>query len=134
MDNLVGNFILSISTGMISGVIAGIYTGIISSKYAAIEEIKREILRIIRDIDYVDGKYLRGHEMEKINIIFLASSELLGMNQRKAGLVVRQNTNKLIEDIDNTKKGNSLNTQILMDFQREVRQLPISKRYLLKIW
>ena len=80
---------LSLLIGVLSGVISGVYTGIICSKYAAIEEIKREVLRVIRRVEYVNGRYIRGHQPKDIEPIFLASSELLGMGQTEAGKVMR---------------------------------------------
>lgn len=125
---------LSLLIGVLSGVISGIYTGIICSKYAAIEEIKREVLRVIRRVEYANGKYIRGHHPKDIEAIFLASSDLLGMGQTEAGKVIRTIYNKMREEFYQNHSGKPLTPDLIDNFQPEVRLLKISKIRLLKFW
>lgn len=125
---------LSFLIGILSGVISGVYTGIICSKYAAIEEIKREVLRVIRRVEYADGKYIRGHHPKDIEAIFLASSELLGMGQIEAGKVIRTIYNKMRDEFDQNGYGKPLTPDLIDDFQPKVRLLKINKIKLLKFW
>jgi len=125
---------LSLLIGVLSGVISGVYTGIICSKYAAIEEIKREVLRVIRRVEYVNGRYIRGHQPKDIEPIFLASSELLGMGQTEAGKVMRTIYNKMREEFHQNDCGRTLTPDLIDNFQPEVRLLKINKIKLLKFW
>ena len=131
---MVMDIFLSLVTGVISGIISGIYTGIICSKYAAIEEIRREILRVLRRVEYADGKYIRGHNPKDIEPIFFASSELLGMKQKKAGLEIRKIYNKMMEEFYQNQRGKPLTKDLIDNFQPQVRLLKISKTQLLKFW
>lgn len=134
MSSLFINIILSIVTGVIAGIFSGLYTGIVSARYSAIEEIKKECLRVIRDIDYADGNYLRGYDIEKINRILLASSELLGMKQKNAGEVLMYIYHVLSNNIYNNQRGIKMDSKILIEFQEKIRTLPIKKIALLKVW
>ena len=125
---------LSLLTGVVSGVISGIYTGIISSKYAAIEEIKREVLRVIRRVEYANEKYIRGHQPKDLEPIFLASSELLGMGQTNAGKEIRLIYNQMREEFEKNNREGCFTPDLIDSFQKNVRLLKVNKLKLLKVW
>mgnify|MGYP003591592364 CR=1 FL=1 len=124
------DIVLSILVGIISGIISGIYTGIICSRYAIIEEIKRECLRVLRSIEYYDETYIRGMTSQDIQPIFLASSELLSMGQKDAGITIRNIFMQLSDEIHQKK----LTPNLVDSFQLQIKLLKINKIRLLKLW
>ena len=91
-------------------------------------------MRVIRRVEYVNGRYIRGHQPKDIEPIFLASSELLGMGQTEAGKVMRTIYNKMREEFHQNDCGRTLTPDLIDNFQPEVRLLKINKIKLLKFW
>lgn len=127
------NILLSLITGLISGVVAGLYTAVIGGKYAAFEENKREILKVLRSIHW-DEKYIQGHEEKELNRIWLVSRDLLTMKQKEAGKLVTTHYGILLKDIKGQSDKDVLSLEIIINFQEAVRELKMNKLELLKFW
>ncbi len=127
------DILLGLITGLISGVVAGLYTAVIGVKYAAFEENKREILKVLRSIHW-DEKYLQGHEEQELNRIWLASRDFLTMKQKEAGKLVTTHYGILMKDIQGKSDKNVLSLEIIMNFQVATKELKMNKLELLKFW
>ena len=73
----------NIIIGVMTGIISGGYTGLVISKYILFTSLRREALRIIRRIDYIDGQGYSNYE--SLPEMVLISSDLLSLNHQKAG-------------------------------------------------
>lgn len=133
MTDILVNILLGLITGLISGVVAGLYTAVIGAKYASFQENKREILKVLRSIHW-DEKYIQGHEEKDLNRIWLASRDLLTMNQKAAGKLVTTHYGILIRDIQGNSDKNILSLEVISNFHEAVRGLRINKFELLKFW
>ncbi|WP_236306486.1 hypothetical protein [Dickeya zeae] len=73
----------SIFIGILTGIISGAYTGLILSKYVLFTSLRREVIRIVRRIDYVDGE--RYSNYESLSELILISSDFLASKHKRSG-------------------------------------------------
>ncbi|TBM08654.1 hypothetical protein EYY84_19860 [Hafnia alvei] len=113
----------NILIGVITGILSGLYTGLIISKYILFTSLRREALRIVRRIDYIQGDGYRNHE--SLPELALISSDLLSLNHKKAGATVMHVFADLNQEI--SRRDTNVNGEMMADAQRKLRELPVNK-------
>lgn len=112
----------NIFIGILTGIISGAYTGIILSKYVLFTSLRRETLRIVRRIDYIDGEGYSNYE--SLSELILISSDFLSLKHNGAGEDVMAIFNELnLEMLNSNKKTNG---DKILDAQRRLRMMPVN--------
>lgn len=112
----------SIFIGILTGIISGAYTGLILSKYVLFTSLRREALRIVRRIDYIDGEGYSNYE--SLSELILISSDFLASKHKRAGEDVMGIFNELSFEILNSNK--KANGDKIVDAQRRLRVMPVN--------
>ncbi|MEI3777053.1 hypothetical protein [Pectobacterium brasiliense] len=112
----------SIFIGILTGIISGAYTGLILSKYVLFTSLRREALRIVRRIDYIDGEGYSNYE--SLSELILISSDFLASKHKRAGEYVMGIFNELSFEILNSNK--KTNGDKIVDAQRRLRVMPVN--------
>ncbi|PNM19800.1 hypothetical protein [Yersinia enterocolitica] len=110
----------NIIIGVMTGIISGGYTGLVISKYILFTSLRREALRIIRRIDYIDGQGYSNYE--SLPEMVLISSDFLSLNHQKAGDSIMGVFNKINTEI--SMRPLSTNGDIICEGQKTIRSLP----------
>ena len=129
---------VSLLLGIPIGLISGLYTGLIVTRYARFAELRNEVLRIVRTIDFMENgarvDISNDHDVPKLVLI---SSDLLFLGHRVAG----EQVIRLSSDMS-TKNYSARHGQINVEeygkhyasWQKTGRELPGSKRVLWSLW
>ncbi|MDV5293888.1 hypothetical protein [Klebsiella michiganensis] len=107
---------------ILTGIISGAYTGLILSKYMLFTSLRREALRIVRRIDYIDGEGYSNYE--SLSELILISSDFLASKHKRAGeevIVIFKELNSEISNSNKKTKGEKI-----VDAQRRLRIIPIN--------
>ncbi|WP_035603212.1 hypothetical protein [Edwardsiella tarda] len=108
--------------GILTGIISGAYTGLILSKYMLFTSLRREALRIVRRIDYIDGEGYSNYE--SLSELILISSDFLASKHKRAGEEVMVIFKELNSEISNSNK--KTKGEKIVDAQRRLRIIPIN--------
>ncbi|EAS2187820.1 hypothetical protein BIX46_04110 [Salmonella enterica] len=114
----------SIFIGILTGIISGAYTGLILSKYVLFTSLRRETLRIVRRINYIDGEGYSNYESLSELILILISSDFLALKHKRAGEDVMAIFNELNLEVLNSNK--KTNGDKIVDAQRRLRMMPVN--------
>ncbi|EGP0462705.1 hypothetical protein IV626_002073 [Salmonella enterica] len=112
----------SIFIGILTGIISGAYTGLILSKYVLFTSLRRETLRIVRRINYIDGEEYSNYE--SLSELILISSDFLALKHKRAGEDVMAIFNELNLEVLNSNK--KTNGDKIVDAQRRLRMMPVN--------
>jgi hypothetical protein len=112
----------SVFIGILTGIISGAYTGLILSKYFLFTSLRRETLRIVRRINYIDGEGYSNYE--SLSELILISSDFLALKHKRAGEDVMAIFNELNLEILNSNK--KTNGDKIVDAQRRLRMMPVN--------
>lgn len=112
----------SIFIGILTGIISGAYTGLILSKYVLFTSLRRETLRIVRRINYIDGEGYSNYE--SLSELILISSDFLTLKHKRAGEDVMAIFNELNLEVLNSNK--KTNGDKIVDAQRRLRMMPVN--------
>ncbi|END5396322.1 hypothetical protein ABMC43_003852 [Salmonella enterica] len=112
----------SIFIGILTGIISGAYTGLILSKYVLFTSLRRETLRIVRRINYIDGEGYSNYE--SLSELILISSDFLALKHMRAGEDVMAIFNELNLEVLNSNK--KTNGDKIVDAQRRLRMMPVN--------
>lgn len=104
---------------LLMSIVTGGYMGLVVSKAVAFSAVKKEVLRIIRGVDYVE-EY---RNTDKVRDLFILSSEMLGLGHRKAGDIIFKISKDANREISNPTIKNGIGGKMFDDMQREVRKL-----------
>ncbi|ATA22841.1 hypothetical protein BIY26_23055 [Brenneria goodwinii] len=108
--------------GVLTGIISGAYTGLILSKYVLFTSLRREALRIVRRIDYIDGEGYSNYE--SLSELILISSDFLASKHKRAGEEVMVIFKELNSEISNSNK--KTKGEKIVDAQRRLRIIPVN--------
>ncbi|EJI9985361.1 hypothetical protein ABNJ01_001009 [Salmonella enterica] len=112
----------SIFIGILTGIISGAYTGLILSKYVLFTSLRRETLRIVRRINYIDGEGYSNYE--SLSELILISSDFLALKHKRAGEDVMAIFNELNLEVLNSNE--KTNGDKIVDAQRRLRMMPVN--------
>lgn len=112
----------SIFIGILTGIISGAYTGLILSKYVLFTSLRRETLRIVRRINYIDGEGYSNYE--SLSELILISSDFPALKHKRAGEDVMAIFNELNLEVLNSNK--KTNGDKIVDAQRRLRMMPVN--------
>lgn len=92
--------VISLVLALPIGVATGLYSGVIVSRYARFADLRNQLLRIIRSIDYMQEQdRLDIKNDQDVSKIMLISGDLFFLKHQKAG----QNVSALLSEIEHTK-------------------------------
>lgn len=129
---------VSLLLGIPIGLVSGLYTGLIVTRYARFAELRNEVLRVIRIIDFMEnnGSVDIRHDQD-VPKLHLIASDLLFLGHHAAG----EQTLKLVQDMSNTNYSASRGKVSIQEYgkkysewQATARQLPGSKLVLWSLW
>ncbi|WP_262016464.1 hypothetical protein [Serratia liquefaciens] len=106
-------------TNLFMSLVTGGYMGLVVSKAVAFSAVKKEVLRIIRGVDYME-EY---SNTDKVRDLVILASEMLGLGHRKAGDILCKISNDANREISNPTIKNGIGGKMFDDMQREVRKL-----------
>ena len=130
--------IISLILAFPIGIITGLYRGVILSRYTRFSELRNEVLRIIRTIDFMQETgtlvITNDHDVSKLSLVV---SDLLFLKHRKAADVVAQ----LQSDISE-KKQNAVAGHIMIDvynssyieWQKSANAITPNKMVIFSFW
>jgi hypothetical protein len=130
--------LISLMLGIPIGVVTGLYSGIIVSRYSRFAELRNQLLRIIRTIDYMEEQsrvdITNDQDVGKIDIII---SDLFFLKHKKAG----EKMCSVLESIYRMKmlatsgKINVLQyEEYYLEWQKVVQSLTPNKFILFSLW
>ncbi len=130
--------IISLILALPIGVITGLYSGLIVSRYIRFSDLRNELLRIIRSIDFVqEEKHIYIFNDQDIVKIPLIASDLFFLQHKKAGEIVCD----LRKAIDQTKilaiageMDISMYEEAYSQWQKMANKLPPNRLVLFSLW
>lgn len=120
------------------GILGGLYSGMIVSRYARFAELRNEVLRIVRSINYIqESSAVVISDDEDVSKLVLVSSDLFFLKHKKAAERVNLISSKIAESsyaarlgrVDSEEYG-----KLVTDCQYLARTLPPNKRVLWSLW
>lgn len=130
--------LLSLVLGIPIGVVTGLYSGIIVSRYSGFAELRNQLLRIVRNIDYMEEQgrvdITNDQDVGKIQTII---GDLFFLKHMKAG----EEMCSVLKSIDHMKmlaasgKTNiSEYEKCYLEWQKTVRCLTLNRFILFSLW
>ena len=130
--------VVSLLLGIPIGLVSGLYTGLIVTRYARFAELRNEILRVIRVIDFMEdnGSIDIRHDQD-VPKLHLIASDLLFLGHHAAG----EQTLKLVQDMSHTNYSAKHGKMSIHEYgekysewQTTARRLPGNKLVLWSLW
>lgn len=130
--------IIGLLLGIPLSIITGLYSGVILSRYVRFAELRNEVLRVIRRIDFIqEANGVSISKTDDVAKLILISSDLYFLKHRKAGEIV----NTIRSDIDEISMHASIGRlkigafeQSYSNWQNMARTLPPNKLVLWSWW
>lgn len=130
--------VISLLLGIPLSVITGLYSGAILSRYVRFSELRNEVLRIIRTIDFIQEQHgVSISKTDDVAKLILISSDLYFLKHRKAAETV----NAIRADIDEISMDASVGRlkvgafeQSYSNWQNMARTLSPNKLVLWGLW
>ena len=130
--------VISLLLGIPLSIITGLYSGAILSRYVRFSELRNEVLRIIRKIDFTQEQHgLSISKNDDVAKLILISSDLYFLKHRKAAETV----NSIRAEIDEISMNASIGRlkvgafeQNYSNWQHMARTLPPNKLVLWSLW
>lgn len=131
--------LISLILGIPIGLISGLYTGLIISRYARFAELRNEVLRAIRRIDFMQEetfvRIMRGSEIQ--GFLTLVSADLLFLAHRKAGARVQSLAIEIAQVNQLAMTGQLIVEEYgshYANWQEQARELPPNMWVIWSIW
>jgi len=130
--------IIGLLLGIPLSIITGLYSGAILSRYVRFSELRNEVLRIIRAIDFIQEQHgVSFSKTDDVAKLLLISSDLYFLKHRKAAEIV----NAIRSDIDEISMHAGAGRlkvgafeQNYSNWQNMARTLPPNKLVLWSLW
>lgn len=129
---------ISLLLGIPIGIITGLYSGVIVSRYVRFAELRNQVLRIIRAIDFIQephGVAIRNNQ--DVSTLTFIASDLMFLEHRRAGEIV-STLRAEIDEISLHAKVGRLNVsaygQDFARWQQTARSLPPNRLVLWSLW
>lgn len=130
--------LVSLVLGIPIGLVSGLYTGLFVARYSRFSELRNEVLRAIRSINFIENKQtidiINDRDVKNLPLI---ASDLLFLGHRVAG----EHVLRLSQDVTTTnysaKHGRvtiDQYTEKYSNWQNVGRQLPGNKAVLWSLW
>ena len=130
--------IISLLLGFPVGLISGLYTGLIVTRYARFAELRNEVLRVIRIIDFMEnGRVIDISHDQDVSKLHLIASDFLFLGHRKAGeqtLVLSQKMNTINYSARHGHLSINKYGEHYSRWQNTARDLPGNKAVLWSLW
>lgn len=98
--------VFSLLLGIPIGIVSGLYTGLIVTRYARFAELRNEILRIIRNIEFIyEMPNIHFKNESDLSKLMLISSDLLFLHHRIAGEQVAKLSREIQSSNDDARYG-----------------------------
>lgn len=89
--------LISLLLGIPIGVISGLYSGLIVARYQRFADLRSQVLRVIREIDFIkEESRIAFPKRKDVPELFLVASDFLFLKHRRAG----ESTLKLASEIN----------------------------------
>lgn len=126
--------IVSLVLGVPIGLVSGLYTGLIVTRYTRFAELRNEVLRLIRTIEFMqNGEQIDIENDRNVPKLALISSDLLFLGHHKAGETITKlwtEMSKINYEAKHGRIGIVEYSKYYSDWQKLGRKLPGSKRVL----
>jgi hypothetical protein len=130
--------LLGLVLGIPVGLISGLYTGVITSRYVRFAELRTEVLRNIRTIDFMQEEaFIRISGANDLPKLHLVASDLLFLGHRKAGESVLSLLREIVETNYTASAGRMIVEEygtLYSSWQDTARMLPANKWALWSFW
>ena len=133
-----GQTILQLLWDIPIGIVGGLYSGLILSRYVRFAELRNEVLRIIRNIEFIQkGSVVTIDGDEGLSKLVLISSDFFFLKHTKAAERVNLISSKIIESTYAARSGKIDSDEyqkLISDCQYLARTLPANKAVLWSLW
>lgn len=113
------------------------YVTVVHSRYSKFQELKKEALRVIRSIDFIqEGQTLKIFNNEEVKNLVLVSSDLISLGHLNAAILINE-IQSYIHEISIHSQAGRLNADVFninfSQWQKMVREMSPNK-YALWLW
>ena len=130
--------IITLLLGIPIGLVSGLYTGLIVTRYSRFAELRNEVLRIIRLIDFMEsGAVVKVSNNKDVSSLVNIASDLLFLKHKKAGEEVLQLLRNISEKTKDAEQGKISVVEFdeqHAKWQKTARELPGNKVVLWALW
>ncbi|MEI8572747.1 hypothetical protein J0667_12410 [Methylomonas sp. WH-1] len=133
--------IISLFLGIPIGLVSGLYTGLIVTRYSRFSDLRNEVLRIIRAIEYMPGTGDLGNvnvsHTEGLRTFNNIAGDLYFLKHEDSGDCVLNLLNNINSASDSVQKGRIDNVEFGRQhalWQKSARELTPSKKVLWALW
>ena len=130
--------LISFLLGIPVGVISGLYSGLIVARYQRFADLRSQVLRVIREIDFIDeASRINFPRRKDVPELILTASDFLFLKHRRAGENTLRLASEITEALNLASKG-KMEYEVFQvrysAWQHAGRSLSPSPSRLLRLW
>jgi|ERR1039457_1700953 hypothetical protein len=130
--------ILSLILSLPVGVISGLYSGLIVARYQRFSDLRTRVLRIIREIDFIqEGSKFVFPRRKEVSELFFIASDFFFLSHERAGEETLRLEAEITETLRKASRGGidfEAFNSIYLSWQERGRHLGPSLVWILRLW